>query len=281
MPGVRLLVRSAPGEKQEARSEKTLPTDHPSDWRLIRGDLTESGAWRSELQGVDTVVHLAAQTGKASKASHLRVNRDATADLLAAAKAAGARRFLFVSSIAAGFADQRHYHYARAKAEAEKLVETSGLDRLILRPTMIFGPGSPAQANLLRLALLPIPVLFGAGAPIQPIHVDDLAAAIVAALGVPSWPSGPVELGGPEIVQQEELIRRFRRAAGKPDRSPIRIPLELVRSGLALIEPIALAALPFTAGQLAAFANPSVARPHPFVQSLPPARRGLDQMIAG
>jgi uncharacterized protein YbjT (DUF2867 family) len=243
------------------------------------GDLERPEAWTGALTGVDTVLHLAARTGKASKADHERLNRDATAALVDAAARQGVKRFLFVSSIAAGFADQRHYHYARAKAEAEALVTRSGIESLVLRPTMIFGPGSPVLENLRKLALLPIPVMFGPGTELQPIQVDDLARAMVASLGFESWPAEPVELGGPETIHQTELFARIRRLAGRPERRPIHLPLGAARAALAALEPFALGILPFTAGQLAAFANPATARSTPFAAVLPRPEHGIDAMI--
>jgi NADH dehydrogenase len=267
---VRLLVRSPRDGRSAGLSD---------GWSAITGDLEQPGGWQTALAGADTVVHLAALTGKGSRAAHRRANLEATRSLVRAARDAGARRFLLVSSIAAGYSDRRHYHYAEAKGEAEAVVRESGLEALIVRPTMIFGPGSPVLENLRRLALLPIPVMFGPGTRLQPIHVDDAAAALVAALELDQWPSHPIELGGPEVIETEELIARIRRAEGKPGRRPIHLPLGPLRAVLGVIEPVALSVLPFTAGQLAAFANPAVARPDVFLDRLPRPRHGLDEMI--
>ncbi len=272
VPSVRVLTRRP--------ATLTLPPSAPSDWRVVSGDLTELASPGPLLAGVGTVLHLAARTGKGTEAEHFLANRDATRTLLDAAEANHVGHFLFVSSIAAGFADQRRYHYARAKAEAEALVRSSGLESLIVRPTMVFGPGSAPLANLRRLALLPVPVVFGPGTLLQPIHVDDLAAQLVAALGVRAWPAEPVELGGPDVVGLDQLVAMLRRAAGKPARRPWHVTLGPARALLSAIEPVAGALLPITAGQLAAFANHSVARPSAFLDRLPAPSRSLDQMLA-
>jgi nucleoside-diphosphate-sugar epimerase len=253
----------------------------PSSWHQFTGDLTDpNGSWQESLRGVDTVIHLAARTGKASRAEHFRVNRDGTKHLVDAARRARVSRFLFVSSIAAGYHDRRHYHYANAKAEAEAYVAASGMSALILRPTMVLGAESPVAANLRRLATARIPLMFGTGMPVQPIHVDDLAAQIVMALEVGPWPRDPVELGGPTTLTMTELLARCRRAAGLPPARPLRLPIGPLRAVLAMLEPMAGRALPFTAGQLAAFANPAVAAPHAFAARLPTPTRTIDLMIA-
>jgi nucleoside-diphosphate-sugar epimerase len=272
VPSVRVLARSG---------SLAFPQSAPSDWRVQAGDLTALGAATDFLTGADTVIHLAARTGKGTAAEHFLANREATRALLQAAASHGVRRFLFVSSIAAGFADQRRYHYALAKAEAEALVRSSGLETLIVRPTMVFGPSSPSLANLRRLALLPVPIVFGPGNRLQPIHVDDLAEELVATLGNRPWPAEPVDLGGPTVIELVDLVAQLRRLAGRPRRRPWHVPIGITRGMLAAVEPVVGRFLPITAGQLAAFANPSVARPSPYRERLPPPRRGLAEMLAG
>jgi nucleoside-diphosphate-sugar epimerase len=257
-----------------------LPAPLPPGWRVVSGDVTDPSAWAAALDGVHTVAHLAALTGKASRSDHERVNRDATRSLVEAAAARGVRRFLFVSSIAAGYADRRHYHYANAKAEAEAIVRKGGMEALVARPTMVLGPGSPVLANLRRLASLPLPIMFGPGLAVQPIHVADLAAQLAAALQREGWPAEPVELGGPEAVPMARLYEAIRRADGRPARGALHLPLGLARGLLALAEPVLLGVLPFSAGQLAAFANPATATPSAFGASLPPARRGLSDQVS-
>lgn len=270
---VRLLVR------QQGRT--SLPAPGPDGWRYVPGDLVgQEQPWVEALAGVDTVIHLAALTGKGSRRAHFAANLEATRRLVDAARAAGVRRFLHVSSVAAGYADRRHYHYGNAKAAAEVVVASSGLETLVVRPTMVLGPGSPALPNLTRMATLPRPLIFGRNHPVQPIHVDDLAAILVAALDLPVWRGQTVEVGGPEVVDLRTIVARIRQARGLPPRSPLALPLEPMRTLLALVEPLLLRWLPFTAGQLAGFANPIVAAPLPADVPLPRPGRGLETMLA-
>lgn len=209
------------------------------------------------------------------------MNLEGTRTLLDAAGHSGVRRFLFVSSIAVTYTQRPHYHYAEAKLAAESLLADSGLDYLIVRPTVVLGPGSPLLASLRRLALLPVPVIFGDGSTlVQPIHVDDLAGLLVAALELPAWNGQAISAGGPEILDIETLLLRLRRQArGSRATRPVRLPVAPVRLLLSLLEPVALPLLPFTAGQLAIFLNPGVADPHPLLARLPHPRRRLDEML--
>src|SRR5262245_34060209 len=147
----------------------------------VRADLLEPAGYREALRRADVVVHLAAATGKASERDHFRVNAEGTEALVEECRRAGVARLLFTSSIAVRFPDIRSYAYARAKTRAEDAIRASGLRFTIVRPTIVLGPGSPTQAGLERLALLPVVLVFGDGrARVQPIFVDDLVEFLVA-----------------------------------------------------------------------------------------------------
>jgi nucleoside-diphosphate-sugar epimerase len=254
----------------------------PAGWRVVRGDLLESGRWCSHLEGIETVVHLAASTGKARAGDHWEVIQKGTAALLERSRAVGVKRFLLVSSVAAAFANRRYYAYAEAKLAAEALVLASAVDSLIVRPTMVLGPGSQTLAGFRRLAGLPIPILFGPGThEVQPIHVDDLADLLVAALGTLPWEGRTLTVGGPETVTIAELLGQLRTSVGDTTTRFRRFPLGLAREILGMLEPLFLPLLPFTAGQLATFDNPSRAEPDPFLARLGIPTRGIADMVGG
>lgn len=264
------------------RAPDRLAASEPPDptWRYAAGHLEDPSTYRAHLAGARTVLHLAATTGKAPRARHFAINLEGTRTLLGASREAGVSRFVFTSSIAAGFADRRHYPYAEAKRRAERAVAESGLDFAILRPTMIFGPGSPLARGIVRLAAGPVGIRFGRGdLLVQPIHVDDVVAAIRALAARDPLGGVLVEAGGPDRIPLAELLARLREAA-RGRRGPfLSIPVGPVRAVLALLEPVFLPVLPFTAGQLASFVNPGVAAPPP-AGIIPAPTRSLDAMLA-
>ena len=232
---------------------------------FVEGDLLQPEHCRKAVQGCDTLLHLAAVTGKQKPDEYFRVNTEGTRVLLAAAKEAGVASFLYVSSIAVKFADRFPYPYAESKRRAEALVRSGGIPWTIVRPTMIFGPGSPVEQGLKKLALLPVMPMFGDGqVPVQPVFVDD-AARVIAELPPGS---GTVEIGGPEVLTIEELLLRMRQAAGITNRRVMHLPLGPIAACLAAVEPVLRPLMPLTAGQLATFANAGTAEPSPLVTSL-------------
>jgi uncharacterized protein YbjT (DUF2867 family) len=256
----------------------------PAQWRVVRGDLANPLAWADHLEGVDTVLHLASSTGKVRGHVHFSVIGDGTKRLIDEARRVGVPRLLHVSSVAAAFANRRYYLYADAKTAAEAVVRESGMEWLIVRPTMVLGPGSPVLAGLRKLATLPLPVVFGdAKNEVQPIDVDDIARILVAALDVRPWNGATLTLGGPDVVTLAELMSRIRLDAlggkGSGTLRFVHLPLGFFRELLGMAEPLLFPVLPFTAGQLATFANPSVAEPHPMSSKLPAPRVRLAEML--
>ena len=249
--------------------------------RVVRGDLGSVEALAEAMRGCDVVLHLAASTGKASAAAHQRANLEGTRTLIAAAKRAGVPRFVYVSTIAAGFPDQRFYPYAASKAAAEVAVRESGLDWTIVRPTIVLGPDSPIGVAFAKLAGGPAVMMFGDGkARVQPIDVGDLANVLVAVLDSSAVSHDTIDAGGPEEISFEELLAGVRQRL-RGSRTPVlHLPLTLLRYALAAFEPLLFSVLPLTAGQLAAFANDSVARPHPLTTALRPGMQSVDQMLA-
>jgi nucleoside-diphosphate-sugar epimerase len=230
----------------------------------VIGDLLDPDSYRAALQGCNTVVHLAAATGRAAPKDYERINVQGTQVLLDACKAAGVQRFLYVSTIAAGYPDQSYYPYAKSKAEAEQLVRQSGLEFVIVRPTLVLGEKSPIWNTLLKIAKLPVVPLFEGARPVsvQPIHVDDVVRGLVLLLGSDQFKGEILDLGGPQPLSFRTFLELTQQAVRDKPGKLLRIPLGPVRLLLAAMEPIARPLMPVTAGQLAVFANDSVPAPN-------------------
>lgn len=245
----------------------------------VGGNLLEPERYRGALPEGGTVVHLAGAVGKQRPHEFQRQNVEGTRRLLGAAAEAGVAHFVFVSSIAATGPDLRRYPYGASKRDAEQVVRDGPIPWTILRPTMVFGTGSPNQSSLERLALLPWPLLFGRGTVrVQPIHVDDLARVILDAAAA-RWPCETVDVGGPEVLTLNELFQRMRHARGHPSRAPLHLPLVPIRAALTVAEPIIWSLLPFTSGQLSAFQYDSCAAPSNRMESVIATLRGVDAML--
>lgn len=280
------LLRALPADvaPRLALTGRHPPFPVPAAWSgrvtFLEASPRQPERYEQALADCDTVLHLAAQTGKARPAEFQRSNVEGTRALLAAARKAGVARFLFISSIAAGFPDLRHYPYGRSKAEAERLVRDSGLRTVIVRPTMIAGPGSPVFLGLTRLARLPLIPCFGSGlAPVQPILVSDLATIVATLLSADRFDGETITVGGPEAVLIGELLQRISLRATGRRRPTVSLPAAPATSLLALLEPVFLPILPVTAGQIQTFTTPGTAPRHPLIDPLLPSCQSLARMI--
>jgi nucleoside-diphosphate-sugar epimerase len=166
-----LTVRALTRRVQPARAGVT--------W--VAGELT--GAALAELvQGADAVVHVAGLTSSHDPAAFTAANVTGTAALIAAARATSVERFVFVSSLAAR--EPALSAYGASKAEAETLVEASGLDWTIVRPPGVYGPRDVDYFEMFRSARLGILPLPPRGAS-SIIHVEDLARLLLDLIDAP------------------------------------------------------------------------------------------------
>jgi len=270
---VTLLVR-------DATSLGSLDT-LPEHWRVVPWDLASGEPLPAgAVPAGSVIIHLAAATGRSAAATMRAVNLGGTERIVAAAAVAGARHLVFVSSIAAGFANRRWYPYAEAKRAAEQVVRHGAVPATVVRPTMVFGPGSPVQEGLERLAMGRAPIILGRGTVrVQPIHVDDLAATLLALADAAPSGARAIEVGGGDQLTMRELLTRMRAVRGLPARTLWSVPLGLPRLALAMAEQVPGLRLPVTAGQLASFLNDSVAEPHPATSGSLPRARGIAEIL--
>jgi uncharacterized protein YbjT (DUF2867 family) len=279
--GRRLLARIPPGRYQKIIALSRHAQEPLPGVMWVRGDVKDPATWRQHLSAGIDIAHLAAATGGASASEHRAVNAEATEALVKAAERAKAGGLLFVSSIAARFTPDARYPYATAKREAEVLVRAARIPWSIVRPTIVLGQGSAILDKLRALAGGPVVSVIGKGtAKVQPIDVEDLAAALAVLLERRMFDSATREIGGPEVLTMEALLLRVRSALGKPAARVVRVPYGPMRGGLIVLESLLGGRSPATAGQLTSFVEDSVAAPDPFWESLRPGLLTVDRMIA-
>lgn len=158
------------------------PQDDRAGVSWVTGDLTSEAALAELVRDSDAVVHIAGLTSSHDPAAFTVANVEGTAALIAAAKTAELKRFVFVSSLAAR--EPKLSAYGASKAEAEKLVEASGFDWTIVRPPGVYGPRDVDFFEMFRsakLGILPLPPR-GAGSI---IHVEDLARLLLDLIDAP------------------------------------------------------------------------------------------------
>lgn len=224
---------------------------------IVEGGINDVAVYADSLARCDTVVHLAAATGNVGPRRFREVNVQGTGRLLDECRRSGVRNFVLLSTIAVTFSDQKRYYYAQSKQEAEQLVQASGLNFLIVRPTIVVGGGGKAWEGLRKLASSPCVVVLGNGRSlVQPIFVNDLVAILGDMILANRFHNETLELGGPERVSMVELLRRIHLAhTGQEPLCTLKVPLGILTVVLTLVETVAGPTRPLSLGQLASFKN--------------------------
>lgn len=203
---------------------------------LAAGDVGDAASLRAACEGVDTVVHLVAII-RGSRADFERVMEQGTRDLVAAARAAGVRRFVLASALGLDERTKDAVPYYAAKWEMERTVRESGIEHVILRPSFVFARDGGVLPTFVRLArYAPVTPIVGPGTQrLQPIWVEDLAETFARSVAEPGAANRTFELGGPDAPTWNEFWARLKRVLGSR-RPSIHVPFAVMRVQAALTE---------------------------------------------
>jgi NADH dehydrogenase len=215
---------------------------------LAVGDVTDPASLAAACTGVDAVVHLVAII-RGRPEDFERVMAQGTRNVVAAAQAAGVRRFVLASALGLDETTKDAVPYFRAKWEMERAVLDSGLEHVIFRPSFVFGRDGGVLPTFVRLArFAPVTPIVGPGTQkLQPIWIDDLAAYYARAISEPAAANRTFELGGPDAVTWNEFWARLKRTLGAR-RPSLHVPFGAMRLQAALTE--RLPGAPVTRDQL-------------------------------
>lgn len=222
--------------------------------RFVR-DVGPHTDWLPAVSGVEIVVHLAARVhvmrdaASDPLAEFRRVNSEGTLNLARQAAAAGARRFVFLSSVkvngeAGSFresdATAPSDAYGLSKSEAEsglrRIAAETGMDVIIIRSPLVYGPGVKANFRaLIRGIALGIPLPLGAVHNRRSlVALDNLVDLIVTCIDHPSAANETFFVSDGEDLSTPQLIRRLARAMGRPARL-IAVPAPLLMTAATLL----------------------------------------------
>ncbi len=251
---------------------------HLAQVEIVDGELSDAGSLARAAVGIGTVIHLVGIIREQGKSTFEAVHVEGTRALVAAARAAGVRRFLYVSAL--GTRPDAPTAYWRSKAAAEEIVRGSGLEWMVLRPALVFARDGEFFQALHQLTLLPIVPVLGPGTSLMaPIRADDLADIEAAALDSHGAWNSVHEVSGPEALTFNELLRRAARARGH-GALLVHVPLALARPLVALIAKV-LPAPPITPDQLAMLSEDSVADPALVLEAFGIRVRSIDPIFSG
>jgi NADH dehydrogenase len=203
---------------------------------LHEGDVTDAASLGPAAHGVEAVVHLVGiRQGKPEQFQRIMV--DGTRSLLAAAKEAGAQRFVLMSALGTTEETKDLVPYYGAKWQSEEDVRASSIPHVIHRPCFAFARDGGILTTFRKLAkLAPVTPIIGSGRKrIQPIWVDDMAAYFARSLELDAATNRTFELGGPDVVSWNEFWERLKQALGVR-RPSVHVPVGLMKANALVTE---------------------------------------------
>jgi NADH dehydrogenase len=254
---VRALVRHGSENKLTARNNVEVHF----------GDAVAADTLQDALAGCDAVINLVGiiREFPGQGITFQRLHVEATRNLIDAAEAQGARRFVQMS--ANGVRPKAKAAYHQSKWAAEELVRASALDWTILRPSIIFGPEGEfvtMLADLIRK--LPIIPVIGNGLyRMQPVAIEEVAASFVKTLELPDTIEQTYQVGGRESYTYEEILDLTGKAIGKDVVRKLHHPLFMMKPVIKLLE--GAAAFPITSDQLTMMLESNVCDPEPWAKA--------------
>jgi NADH dehydrogenase len=241
----------------------------------VRADAGKNTGLTQVAQGQDAIVYLVGIIREHGDQTFQQAHVDGVRNSLRAAQSAGIRRFVHMSAL--GAAKGTGSRYFETKAQAEELVQASGLEWTILRPSLIFGPGDDFFGGTLKgLVKAPAPFIpqIGDGHfPFRPVWIGDVAAAFKQSLSLGRTVGSSYDLVGPREYTFHELLLLVREALGS--RKPLLpIPLFLMDLVVPLISPLPFS--PITKDQYLMLKAGNTADPTPMRSTFRLEERSLE-----
>lgn len=191
--------------------------------------------WLTRLQGIDALVNCAGILRERGRDSHVAVHERVPQALFEACAQAGVGRVVQISALG----EPEDGEFIASKHRGDAALMRLDLDWVVLRPSVVVSTrGSYGGTSLLRgLAALPLIPLPGAGDQrLQPIDVDDLCRAVLAALSRPQAARQCLQLSGPEPLSLRAYLAAWRSWLGLAPARFVGVPSWLARSGALLAE---------------------------------------------
>lgn len=213
---------------------------------LLSADIRDPESVAAAVSGAAAVVNAVALYIESRHASFDTIHVVGAEHVARAAKRESAQ-LVHISGI--GIDRRSRSPYVRARAQGEERVRNTHPESAILRPSALFGSGDALLSTMTAMVRwLPVIPLFGTGGSrLQPVAVDDVARAVMAALNRPGARGATYELGGPDVYTYRELLEGI---AGRLGRKRWFVPVSFQLWNLMAFMASALPAPPITRDQI-------------------------------
>jgi uncharacterized protein YbjT (DUF2867 family) len=203
----------------------------------VQGDFTKDldpEVWTPRLKDVDIVINAVGILRESGAQTFEAVHSKAPQALFQACVRAGVNRVVQISALGADAGTSRYF---RTKREADDYLAALPIDWTIVQPSLVYGAGGTSAKLFTMFASLPVIGVPGRGdQQVQPIHIDDLSAAVVALCEGTPGRRRKIALVGPAAMPFRSLLIQLRKAMGLRKTPIISIPNTFMRIGARIAE---------------------------------------------
>jgi uncharacterized protein YbjT (DUF2867 family) len=196
-------------------------------------------AWAAQLTAarIDAVVNCVGILMQSRTQTFERIHAQGPSELFRGAALAGVSRIVQVSALGVTEQGDEYPPYITSKRDADRALAALSVTHAIVRPSLVYGPGSASAALFATLASLPVISLPGGGAQrVQPIHVFEVAEAIARWIESTESKSGVFELAGPTPMSYREMLAAYREAMSLGAALWLPVPMVLMHASALLAE---------------------------------------------
>lgn len=211
-----LLDHGAAVRAASRRPARVTPEQvHGGSLSAVKADILDQEQVAAAVSGASTVINAVSLYTEHGDVTFERVHVEAASRLAAAARDAGAVRYIQISGI--GSNPRSASSYIRARGEGEEAVAAAFPNAIIVRPAVMTGSDDAFLTTIVRLLrILPAYPLFGRGdTRLQPAFVEDVAEAIARLASGAGDPQACLfEFGGPRVYSYRKLVEEISRLLG-------------------------------------------------------------------
>lgn len=178
--------------------------------------------WEPHLDGIDAVINCVGIIAEQGSQRFDLLHHRAPSALFRACATNGVRRVVQLSAL--GTDAQAFSAYHRSKLAADECLRSLDLDWIVLHPALVYGLGGTSAELAMRLARLPwIPVVGDGQQRLQPVHIGDMAAAVLHAVTSPDIRQ-TLDVVGPATITYADWLLAMRHAQGLAPTRLLHVP---------------------------------------------------------
>jgi len=188
--------------------------DPPAGVEVVRGDVLDRESLAGAFDGVEAAYYLI-HSMDAGEGDFAARDREGARNFAEAASSGDVERVVYLGGL--GVESEDLSKHLRSRREVEAVLDEGDYDLTVLRAAIVVGAGS-ASFELIHQLVTRLPVMIAprwVRTECQPIAIDDVLGYLVGVLSVPETADDTFEIGGPDVLTYQELLRRTAELMGR------------------------------------------------------------------